>query len=79
MDEDEILPKEVRDEEAWKINWDFNIILDPILFWYLMIVIEEYKSFPPDNEIHLSTFTKPKDYNSLADKIDSEVHSETEA
>gem|GEM_PF-7089803 len=43
MNEEGILSKDIRDESYWDIHWEMNIIDDPMLFWYLMIIIEEYK------------------------------------
>lgn len=79
MEEEGELEKDTRDESYWSIHWEINIIDDPILFWYLMIIIEEYKWFPPDYEINLATFTKPENYSSLIEDMDSELHSDTEA
>ena len=77
-DEEDIALQDKRISSTWDAYWSTCILNDPILFWYLMIIIEEYKWFPPTHEIALDTFTKPENYTQMIEKMDHEIGSETE-
>jgi len=78
--EDDVEEETIRKIHIWSECWE-GIIQDPLLFWYLMIIVEIYqdKTWTWSYELPLNRILKISKYEELMEKPDNDLFEELSA